>query len=72
VAEACPQRLAFRVHLQPDGTVQEVELVEPQPLSASCRPAAESARRAILKASPLQGTKGVDAIVVRFDYNSLL
>jgi hypothetical protein len=70
-AEACDQILEFRADLKADGTVERVQLMAPRPLPASCGPAAEYAQRAIIKASPLQGTKGVSAIVLRFDYGSL-
>jgi hypothetical protein len=67
VAEAGPQILEFRIHLKPDGAVDDVRLLAPQPLPASCRSAAEIAQRAVWKASPLRGTKGISTLVVKFD-----
>ncbi|WP_162917581.1 TonB C-terminal domain-containing protein [Dongia deserti] len=67
----CTRVMVLRVHLETDGTVKEVVLVEPEPLDASCKQAAVVAERAIWLSSPLPVPQGLTDLTLSFDHTKL-
>jgi hypothetical protein len=65
----CPTPFELRVSLAPDGKVTQVEMPVDETTSDACRASMESARRAVLIASPLKipGDGHISALRLRFD-----
>ena len=65
----CPAPFELRVSLAPDGKVTQVEMPVDETTTDACRASMESARRAVLIASPLKipGDGHISALRLRFD-----
>ena len=68
---ACSQVIVLRINLGAGGTVEEIKLLDPEPLPQSCHQAADSAKRAILISSPLPVPNGVEMLQMNFDPTKL-
>lgn len=68
-AAACKEPLTFKIRLGAGSSVEDVVLTDPVSPEAveRCRPLADSARRAILKSSPLAAPYDFTSITLTFD-----
>jgi hypothetical protein len=71
LASECSLAMVVRIHVGADGTVETVTLLDPQPLAPSCEQAADSAKRAIWKSSPLPVSQGPADFDVNFDHTKI-
>jgi len=71
--DKCPAPFELRVSLAPDGEVTQVDMPVDADTSDACRTSMESARRAVLFASPLKipGDRHISALRLRFDPSRL-
>jgi hypothetical protein len=69
--DACSEMMVFRIDLGTGGTVEEVKLLDPEPLPQVCQATADSAERAIWKSSPLPVPEGVVMLQLNFDPTKL-
>ncbi len=68
--EACGQPIELRVNLRPDGTVIGVEELAGNAENTACHAAVESARRAVLRSSPLRLPPGSNFPSIRLRFNA--
>jgi hypothetical protein len=71
-AEACPRPFQLQVALKPSGVVQEVVVNREPSNDEACRSLVESARRAVLKSSPLPVPDDVTELTINFDIPAVL
>jgi len=71
-AEACPKPFQLYVGLKPGGVVQDVTLNGLPSDDTACRSLVESARRAVLKSSPLPVPDDVTKLTINFDIPAVL
>ncbi|MBK8160313.1 MAG: cell envelope integrity protein TolA [Rhodospirillaceae bacterium] len=69
VFQQCGKVLELRIALDPDGTVTKVDMPTGDEFSDACRQSAESARRAVLIASPLIFPSGNYPSAIRLRFN---
>lgn len=72
MAEACPKPFQLHVALKPGGIVQDVSLNGEPSGDTACKSLVESAKRAVLKSSPLPVPNDISAMDLNFDIPSML